>query len=87
MAQLPPVNLPEDTWVNIYTATSISVGTQLIIQNNGNNNVILVDSATEPDAGTGFNTIEPFMFLTTDTTPDGVWAKSSRATKLQVEEA
>lgn len=87
MAQLAPVELPEDTWVNVYTTTGIAVGTQLIIQNNGTNNVILVDSATSPANGTGFNTIEPYQFLTTASTPDGVWAKSSRTTRIQVEEA
>lgn len=85
MAQLAPVNLPIDTWVNLYTATGLTVGTKLTIQNLGDRRVILVDSASQPAAGTGYNVLQPYEFLTTAATPSGVWAKASTNGKLQVE--
>ncbi len=88
MAQLPPVTVPEKTWVNVYSTTGITVGTQLIIQNIGSSDSWLVDSTAEPDENnTGRNIIEPRVYLTTDNTPDGVWAYSFTGTTLQVEEA
>ncbi len=88
MAQLPPVTVPEKTWVNVYAATGITVGTQLIIQNIGSSDSWLVDSTNEPDENsTGRNIIDPRVYLTTDAAPDGVWAYSQTGTTLQVEEA
>lgn len=92
MAQLPSVPVPEQTWVNIYTATGIAVGTQIITQNIGSSECWLVDSTAEPDeVTTGKNIINekgaPNSFLTSNTSPDGAWAYSLTGTTLQVEEA
>ena len=86
MAQLPPVILPADTWVNLYTSTGITSGNQLIIHNNGSNDAILADIAAQPVSGFGFDNIQPYEYLTTVLTPDGVWARSDRGTTLQVSE-
>ncbi len=92
MAQLPSVPVPEKTWVNLYTATSIAVGTQIIIQNIGSSECWLVDSTSEPDEiTTGYNVINekgsPNSFFTSDNSPDGAWAYSLTGATLQVERA
>ncbi len=87
MSQLPFVPMPAGEWVNLYSATSISVGTKIVIQNTGSRNVILVDSVTKPTASTGFNVITPKEYLVSSNAPDGAWAKSSGGSKLQVEES
>ena len=84
---LPPVELPQGEWVDLYAATGITVGTQLIIQNNDNAIAILTESATKPTSGYGSNTIKTYEFFTNSTTSVGAWAMSSRGSILQVEEA
>ena len=86
MAQLPPVKVPLNEWIDIYAETGIPAGTQVIIHNNGDNLAILSDSLTEPLPGSGYDNIKPNEFLTSTTTPDGVWVLSSRGTVLQVSE-
>jgi hypothetical protein len=88
MAQsLLPVNLPVETWIDIYAATGITAGTQLIIQNTGSSEVKLVESATEPLNNTGYNSLSPRDFFTNSSTNVGGWAKSKTGGTLQVEEA
>ena len=87
MAQLPPVKLPLNEWVDLYAATGIVVGTKVVIHNNSNNMVILSDSLAEPVGGSGFDNITPNEYLVSVDTPDGVWAFSSRGAILQVSEA
>ena len=84
---LPPVNLPRNVWVDLYDATSISAGTQLIIQNIGKDEVVLTESATEPVTGYGLNKLPSREFFTNAASNVGAWAYSSRGSKLQVEEA
>ena len=86
MAQLPSVTLPAGEWVDLYLATGIANGTRIIAQNLGNRKVILVDSATQPAPDSGFNSLLPNEYVISALTPDGVWAKSSGGSKLQVEE-
>lgn len=83
------VPLPKGVWVDLYVATSIVAGTQLIIQNLGNSNAKLTESATEP-AGVdtvGGNTITGKEFLTNKTANVGAWAFSWAGTTLQIEES
>lgn len=88
MAQsLPPVNLPVETWVDIYAATGITVGTKLIVQNTGSSAVSLVESASAPLVGTGSNELLPRVFFTNVNGNIGAWVKSKTGGKLQVEEA
>lgn len=85
----PPITLPTNTWVDIYDATGITVGVQIILQNTGSNVVILSESATEPDVKfntTGFNKVIPDEFLISDTAPIGIWAYAKAGSRLQVEE-
>ncbi len=87
MAQLPPVILPRDTWVDIYAETGIAVGTKIVIHNNSSSDAILADIATKPDKGYGFDNIQPYEYLVSADTPSGGWAKSDRKVTLQVREA
>ena len=83
---LPPVILDPSTWVDLYDATSIVVGTQIIIQNTGGSEALLSESATEPDNESGYNTIVPRAYLTNIAAAVGAWAFSDTGTTLQVEE-
>ena len=91
MATNPPVRVPIGSWVDLYAATGIIPGTQIIAQNIGSAPCYLVDSAAEPNIySTGYNIIQPSdnsnNFLANSTTPDGAWAYSPLGTTLQVEE-
>lgn len=86
MAQLPPVILPKNEWVDLYAATGITVGAQLRIHNNSDFEAYLSDSLTEPLPNYGFDRISADRFLTTVGTPSGVWARANREVTLQVEE-
>lgn len=83
---LPPVQIPANTWVNLYAATGITVGAQLSIQNMGYNSAYLTESASEPAQGLGRNMIEQGAFLTNSAGNIGSWAYSGGGTSLQVEE-
>ena len=85
---LPSVRLPVNTWVDLYAATGITAATKLIIQNTGSSEVILVESATEPQQSTtGFNSLVTRDFFTNNAGNVGAWALSKTGGKLQVEEA
>jgi len=84
---LPPVILPRNKWVDIYAETGILVGTSIIIQNIGKDEVILTESATEPTSGYGHNKLPSRQFFTNGTGNIGAWAYTSRGSKLQVEAA
>lgn len=91
MATNPPVKVLIGSWVDLYDATGIIPGTQIITQNIGSAPCYLVDSALEPDLmTTGYNIIQPSEnsnnFLANSTAPDGAWAYSPLGTTLQVEE-
>ena len=84
---LPRVTIPANTWVDLYDATGISVGTQLIIQNTGRDQARLSESSGIPASTTGTNNLLVNAYLTSATTPIGAWAFSSIGTKLQIEES
>lgn len=85
---LPSVILPANTWVDLYGATGITAGVQLIIQNSGSSEVNLVESATEPNTNTtGFNPLPTRKFFTNASVNVGAWAYTDTGGKLQVEEA
>ena len=84
---LPVVDLPANTWVDIYNATSIAVGTKIIVQNIGVSTVRLTESAAEPASNEGYNLATKGEFVTNSAANVGSWAISSSGGKLQVEEA
>jgi len=42
------VEIPQNTWVDLYAATGIAVGSQIVVENIGNNDVYLAVLATQP---------------------------------------
>lgn len=87
---LSPVTIPENTWVDLYAATGILAGTQLIVQNTGSSEAALTESATLPTLpfySVGYNLLPVKEFFTNASGNVGGWAFSSTGTTLQVEEA
>lgn len=82
---LPSVPLPRNTWVDLYAATGITVGSQIIIQNIGSSEAYLSESVASPAPTVGRNIISPRLYLTSADTPVGAWALSEDGTTLQVE--
>jgi len=85
---LTPVLITGNTSVDLYAATGIAVGTQVIIQNTGNQSIAISESAVEPISTTGYNVLYPRDFLQSEVTPVGIWATSHTVGngQLQVEE-
>ena len=80
---LANVVLPLGTWVNLYTATGLTVGTQIQVQNVGNVPVRVVSQAATPTDASGFNLIRPrSLTFVSQTTPTGAWARADRADGL-----
>ena len=87
---LPPVILPSKTVVDLYAATDIAVGTQLVIQNLGSSLVYVSEQDSLPDDfdGLGKNIIEPKRWVKSNSeTPVGQYAFCYSNISLQVEEA
>ena len=84
---LTPVTILAKTWTDLYAATGIVVGAQLIIQNIGRDEAKLSESAAKPISTVGYNNLLVNDYLNSTAIPVGAWAYSSLGTKLQVEEA
>lgn len=84
---LPQVVLPSKEWIDIYADTGITLGTQIIIQNTGGNEARLVESLAQPGLNSGYNLIFERDYLTSATTPVGIWAYAHAGTTLHVEAA
>lgn len=84
-----PVPIPGNSSIDIYAATGISVGTSLIIQNTGNQQLRISESSSEPTSAIGYNKINPSDFLQSALTPVGVWVTNVNvgASQVQVEES
>jgi hypothetical protein len=82
-----PVPIPENTWVDLYAETGITIGVQLMVQNIGSAKAFLVESSLQPVGEYGFNEITPKEYLTNIPQNIGAWAFSNTGTTLQVEEA
>lgn len=84
---LPDVKIPTNKWIDLYSETGISVGTQIIVQNKGDAEAELSESLLEPIETTGSNKIPQYTYLTNATAAVGAWAFSKLGTVLHVEEA
>lgn len=89
MAQtLPSVALPRNQWIDLYDATGITVGNQIVIQNIGTSDAILFEDNSEPPAvPQGKNNIKVGGYLTNKAGNIGAWGLSRDGSELQVEEA
>lgn len=80
------VNLPANTWVDLYTATGLSVGTQIRVLNITSRPVRLASTASTP---TTSDDHVPLPFNTTkinNTTDLGAWALSISGGAVDVQE-
>ena len=48
----PDINVPNEDWIDAFSATGIAVGTKLLIVNKSNTMVYAQITATKPDAAT-----------------------------------
>jgi hypothetical protein len=84
---LPSVILPRNKWVDLYAETGITIGTSIIAQNTGKDEIILTESLAEPVGAVGHHKLPTREFFVNSAGNIGAWALSSRGSKLQVEEA
>lgn len=84
---LPSVSLKHpDEWVDLFSATAIAVGTEIIMQNTGKSTIHLTESSAEPVLNAGFNVILPGQFVILDAGNIGAWAMGKHPESyLQVE--
>ena len=70
------VILPRSTWVDLYAATGIVVGTSISVENNSEYDVRLTEKATQPLASDGYVHLSPNTNIskTFEDTPSGAWA-------------
>lgn len=74
---LPNVPLVAGVWTDLYAATGITVGVQLLIQNLGSNTVYLHSDAVEPIAADGFKILPPTIEAVNKAGDAGAWALSN----------
>lgn len=71
---LPIIPLPPNTWVDIYDATGIAVGEQIIAQNIGPVDANLVTSPTEPLDLSARNILARTDYARNEINSTGEWA-------------
>jgi len=87
-ASLPSVPIPPNTWVDLYDATGITIGVQLVIQNVGSIEVKLTESVAEPVSDdVGVNRLPVREYVTNTTGNVGAWAFANTGSTLHVEAA
>ena len=74
---LPNISLPANTWVDLYSESGISVGTQINVELLSNNPINLTVKATKPSLSDGNSKSKADSRFYTNTTGDsGAWAYS-----------
>jgi len=72
---LPNIPLPRNTWVDLYAASGIAVGTRIKVSSLITDAVIRVHtSSTEPAADAGYTPIKALEFATNNAGESGAWA-------------
>ena len=74
---LPNVTLVAGVWTDLYAATGITVGNQILIQNLGNNPIYLHANAVAPVPSDGFKSLPPTREAVNSTGDAGAWALSN----------
>lgn len=83
------VVIPAKTWVNLYTATGITLGLAISIYNKGSNYCLLAIKATAPSTTTtGFPVYAGPVgsYASIPVSQTGLWAYSEQGTILLVQE-
>ena len=87
-ATRPDIFIPKDTWVDVYTAANIPVGTRIVIHNKGCGAVFIAESVAAPSDKRGV----PLWGMSTGNTAQvttgsvGVWALADEETYLVVQD-
>ena len=85
---LPNIQIPARTWIDLYSASGIAVGTQIIVKLLGGYEVRLVTSAAQP---TDMNAFDVLVSRTVpaqnDSGDSGAWAWSFGGALVNVEAA
>lgn len=81
---LPNTPLPADVWVDIYAATGITVGTQILVQNIGVCDVYLASQAAQPTDETRRQVLLRAQFALNDFNDAGAWAICTAGGALNV---
>jgi hypothetical protein len=92
---LPPVYLPAGQWVDLYSATGITVGAKLNAHNPYQTNVYLTEADSEPghleatpsERTIGINILRQGQDRQNRASAVGAWAFAFKDTNIQVEEA
>ena len=71
---IPFVPLPANEWVDLYDATGITVGDQIIAQNIGVTDISLVTQATEPTDLSARNVLASREWARNELNSTGEWA-------------
>lgn len=85
------VSIPSNTWINLYSATGITVGTALEVYNKGNSGCVLVIRATAPPNNTmgiplGIDSAGQHRYVSAG--ESGLWCYSAgSSTYLSVQES
>ena len=84
---LPNIELQPYTWVDIYAATGIAVGTSILIDSLGEYDVRLVEKATQPTDADGYVVLSANTNIskTFEDTPSGAWAYSRQQGLINVQ--
>lgn len=80
---LPDVVLPENTWVNLYASTGITVGVAVNVTNKGSYPILLAVSASSPVSATLGAPLYPGPFGSVafvDADELGLWARATVGT-------
>lgn len=84
---LAPVEIPPNTWIDLYASTGITVGVEITFQNVGSSEVITTESLAEPLSIDGHNSLETRKFFSNTSGNIGAWAFSFLGSTLQVEQS
>jgi hypothetical protein len=71
---LPNITIPEQTWVDLYAASGIAIGTQILVQNIGACDIYLTSQASQPTDDTAHQIIKRSQFAINDAGDTGAWA-------------
>ena len=71
---LPNISIPEQTWVDLYSASGIAIGTQILVQNIGVCDIYLTSQAAQPTDYTAHQIIKRSQFVINNVGDTGAWA-------------
>lgn len=85
MSTIPDVTLSSTVYTNLYTATGITPGTEILIQNKGPVVIVVQNSSTPPDNASWHGFLIPYMSVwVAPAGTTGVWAKGGSTVAVEV---